>query len=461
MDRIIQKLRSQYSVLLERLEEYLRFPSVSADPNHRQDMVRCADFTASLMQWAGLQEVTVHATGGHPIVLGEWHHAPGAPTVLIYGHYDVQPVDPLDLWEQDPFTPHQRDDRLIARGSADDKGQFFVYLAALHTIMGELGTFPVNVICLAEGEEEVGSAHLPEFLRNHRQRLQADIALVSDTAMWAEGWPAITVGLRGLIGMELQLTGPDRDLHSGTYGGGVANPLELMARLLASLKDEQGRVVIDGFYDKVRLPSPKDREELQRIPLDEPAYWQDLGASAGAGGERDKSLLERLWWRPTLEINGLWGGFNGVGSKTVLPSKAFAKITCRLVADQDPEEVASLVIHWLENHVPVGARLTIQRFPGSGVPLVVKDDLPALGAARLALKQSFGRDPLLLREGASIPITADFKEILGMDTLLLGFSLPDARCHSPNENIHLPTLLKGMEAIVRLLFQMGQPPTQK
>lgn len=456
MEKILDFLKSQRPIHLEKLQACLRIPSISCDPRQSGAMNQCAAFTAELMQWAGLERVAVMATPGYPVVMGEWRHAPGAPTLLIYGHYDVQPVDPLDLWEGHPFDPQVRGDRLVARGTADDKGQFFMYLAALQAILQIHGRLPVNVVCLAEGEEEVGSDHLPEFLRQHRAELAADVALVSDTGMWAEGWPALTVGLRGLIGMELQLTGANRDLHSGTYGGGVANPLELMARLLASLKDDQGRVQIPGFYDQVRLLTPEERHHLQQIPLDEAAYWQDLGPDSGPGGEGDKPLLERLWFRPTLEINGLWGGFNGVGLKTVLPARAWAKLSCRLVPDQEPEVVARLVGDWLLAHTPPGASLQITRFPGSGRPLTVATDLPVMQAVRQALREGFGREPLLLRDGASIPITADFQEILGIDTLLIGFSLPDARCHSPNENLHLPTFYTGIESLARMMFLLAK-----
>lgn len=458
-EEIIADLRRHREEQLAELFELLGVPSVSGEPDYREEVARCASMVAATLGRAGLEEVCVHPLPGHPLVTGRWCHAPGRPTVLIYGHYDVQPVDPLGEWIRDPFAPWIQGDRVIARGASDDKGQILMHIKAVAAWLRVRGSLPVNVIFLIDGEEEISSPSLPSFLREQRESLQADFALISDSAMWAVGVPAITVGLRGLCRLELELTGPNRDLHSGNYGGAVANPLEMLSRLLAGLKDESGRIQIPGFYDRVRPITDADREQMAAIPFDEEGYLRELGLAAG-WGEAGYTTLERLWWRPTLEINGLWGGFTGVGTKTVLPAKAWAKLSCRLVPDQDPGEVVARLEAHLRSMVPETVTLHTRRFPGSGCPVVVPRDCPFLGAARRALLATYGREPLLIRDGASIPIVADFKDILGLDTLLVGFSLPDARTHSPNENLHLPTFFSGTECLSQMLanFATMSPP---
>ncbi|MBF0284153.1 MAG: dipeptidase [Magnetococcales bacterium] len=454
MERSLARLRRSAPERVETLSAYLRYPSISSDPAHAADVARCADFTAHLLADAGLNEVTIHPTALHPVVTASWRGAPGRPTVLIYGHYDVQPVDPLDLWDRPPFEPHLRDQRIVARGAADDKGQVLMHIQAVRALLQETGALPVNVVFLIEGEEEIGSPHLPAFLQAHRELLRADLAIISDSSMWGEGQPAITVSLRGLTLLELTLTGPNRDLHSGSYGGAVANPLEMLARLLASLKDDQGRIRIPGFYDAVRELLPEERWRMEAAPLEEAEFLADLEVPGG-WGEAGRPLAERLWRRPTCEINGMWGGYCGPGSKTVLPSQAHAKLSFRLVPDQDPDLIAEQVKGWLESQSFPGVILDVQRIPGGGRPILVPHDAPFLTAARAALAEAFGREPLLIGEGASIPVTADFKTVLGMDTLLLGFGLPDARTHSPNENFHLPTFHTGTESLVRLLHHLA------
>lgn len=452
--QVVAWLRREREGQLADLQTMLRIPSISGDPDHAVDMEDCAQAMAGLLQRIGLEEVTVHPLPGHPLVTGSWCHAPGKPTILIYGHYDVQPVDPLAEWERPPFDPWIHGERIIARGSSDNKGQILMHLRALEAWMQVHGSLPVNVILLIDGEEEISSPSLPAFLREHRATLAADFVLVSDSAMWDLNQPAITMGLRGLSRLEIELTGPNRDLHSGNFGGAVANPLEMLARMLAGLKDMQGRIQVPGFYDRVREITRLEREQLSRVPFDESAYFRDLGLTEG-WGEVGQSTLERLWFRPTLEINGMWGGFTGPGTKTVLPAKAWAKLSFRLVPDQDPEEILVVVAAHLRAVTPPGVTLAIRHFPGSGKPVVTPQDFPALTAVRRALQQVFGQEPVLIRDGASIPIVADFQEILGLSTLLVGFSLPDARTHSPNENLHLPTFYAGTEAIAAMLGDWG------
>jgi len=378
--------------------------------------------------------------------------AAGRPTALIYGHYDVQPVDPLNLWEKPPFEAHIKDDRIIARGSADDKGQVFMHLKTIEAIMKSKSALPLNVKFVIEGEEEIGSTHLTRFIESHKKLLKADLCIISDSQMWAEGLPAITYGLRGLVYLEIELTGPNRDLHSGSYGGAVANPAEMLARMLAGVKAADGRIQIPGFYDRVQPISETERATLARVPFNLNDYMSGLGV-VELWGESSFTPIERTWVRPTFEINGIWGGFTGAGAKTVLPAKASAKVSMRLIPDQDPDEITHLVEAYFQKTAPKSVSVKITRHHG-GRPIVVPLDNPYMGAAMRALKESFQQEPLFIREGGSIPIVADFKSILGLDTLLIGYALPDNRAHSPNENFHLPTMFTGIESLVRLLHYL-------
>ncbi|MBF0460400.1 MAG: dipeptidase [Magnetococcales bacterium] len=455
METLFQALRATRTARQEQLEAYLRIPSISSDPQHAPDMARCAEFTAELLRQAGLEQVTVHPTPGHPLVVGRWQKAPHRPTVLIYGHYDVQPVDPLDLWVQEPFTPRYHNERIFARGATDDKGQLLMHIQAVAAILRATGALPVNVIFLLEGEEEIGSPHLPAFIAAHRAELAADLALVSDSFMWAENRPAITTLLRGLVELEVVLTGPNQDLHSGSFGGVIANPLEMLARLLASIKDDAGTIQIPGFYAAVREPKAALRAQWAALPFDETAYLHRLGLTQG-WGEAGYTLLERLWLRPTFEINGLWGGYTGPGGKTVLPSQAHAKLSLRLVPDQDPDVMAELVKNYLLANTPPQVTIEVSRAPGGGCAVVVPQEWSALQAARRALQESFQQEPLLIGEGCSIPIVADFEKMLGLHTLLIGFGLPDAQVHAPNESLHWPTFHTGTESLVRLLHYLAE-----
>ncbi|WP_130472230.1 dipeptidase [Candidatus Magnetaquicoccus inordinatus] len=449
MDILADYLASSRNAREQQLAAYLRFPSISSDPNCREALQECARFSAQLLQEAGLQEVTVWQTPGNPIVTASWRQAPGRPTVLIYGHYDVQPVDPLSLWISPPFAPRWQNERIFARGATDDKGQLLMHIQAVAALLHSNGSLPVNIIFLLEGEEEIGSPNLPAFLEAHRQELAADLAIVSDSSMWAEQHPAITTSLRGLVLLEVTLSGPNRDLHSGTYGGAVANPLEMLARLLASLKSDEGTVTIPGFYEHVLPVDATIRKQWQNLPFDENKYLETLGIDS-TWGEAGYSLLERIWSRPTLEINGLWGGYNGPGGKTVLPATAHAKLSMRLVANQDPETMAELLQRHLLAITPSCVRIEVQRIAGGGHPVTIPLQWPPMQTARRVLEESFGHETLLVGEGASIPVVADFAKLLGVHTLLIGFGLPDANTHSPNESLHLPTFHTGIASLMAL-----------
>jgi len=450
MDQALDFVRKNHERYLEELTALLAIPSISSDPEHKNDMMTCSEHAVGLLEAAGIENVEVHSTAGHPVVTGSWLHAAGQPTVLIYGHLDVQPVDPIELWDNDPFTAHIKNDRLIARGSADDKGQVFMHIKTIEAILKTTGSLPVNVKFILENEEEIGSPSLPAFLEANKDLLQADIVIVSDSGMLAEGKPAITYGLKGLSYLQIELTGPNRDLHSGSFGGAVANPAEILARLITAVKDENGHIQIPGFYDKVIDLSLDERELLAKVPHSDEEYMADLGVKA-LWGEAGYTTLERKGARPTFEVNGIWGGFNGVGAKTVLPSKAYAKVSSRLVPDQDPDEIAQLIENFFNENAPASVSVKVTMFHG-GRPIVTPLDSKYMKAAERALQESWNHEVYYLREGGSIPIVADFKSILGLDSLLLGYCLPDARTHSPNENLHLPTFYTGIESLVRCLY---------
>jgi acetylornithine deacetylase/succinyl-diaminopimelate desuccinylase-like protein len=453
MDEIFKFLDDNRFESIDDLSNFLKIPSISSDPTKKWQMVECAEYTAQLLNNAGLDKVDIHPTKGHPIVVGSWRRAVGKPTVLIYGHYDVQPVDPLPLWTNPPFAPHIENQRIFARGSADDKGQILMHIQAVKAILAVKGELPVNVCFVIEGEEEFGSANLPEFLKNQTDELKADMALVSDSSMWADGVPAITTSLRGLLFLEMTITGPSRDLHSGTFGGAVANPLEILSRMLAAVKNHDGQILIPGFYDRVRKIPKAIREAHKSLQFDDKAYFASIGTDHG-WGEAGFSTLEQLWLRPTFEINGLWGGFIEPGAKTVIPSQANAKLSMRLVDGQDPDEIEILVTNYFNSILPKGVTLTMSRVAGGGRGVLVEEDFPPLRAAKRALAESFDHPPLMVGEGASIPVVADFERYLNLTTLLIGFALPDACPHSPNENMHLPTFHTGTKSLVRLFHYL-------
>jgi acetylornithine deacetylase/succinyl-diaminopimelate desuccinylase-like protein len=406
------------------------------------------------MREAGL-EATVHPTAGHPVVIGEWRGAgPNAPTVLAYGHYDVQPAEPLELWESPPFEPTVRDGKIFARGSVDDKGQLFLHIKALEALLRTRGALPVNVIVLAEGEEEVGSEHLAEFIESHADVLRADAVVISDSAMFAPGLPSILSSLRGLAYFQIDVQGPSVDLHSGSYGGAVVNPAMALARILATMHDGSGRIAIDGFYDKVRDWGDPAREQIRKLPFDDERFRAETGAPA-LGGEAGFSTLERLWMRPTCEINGLLSGYTGEGAKTVLPAKAMAKVSCRLVPDQDPRDIEQLMRAHVERFSPKGVVVRVTHLHG-GRPWRAELDGPLFDAARRALAAAFGRDPVITGEGGSIPVVGDFQRILGAPVLLMGFGLPGENAHAPNEWMSEENFARGLRAVSVLYQELGE-----
>jgi acetylornithine deacetylase/succinyl-diaminopimelate desuccinylase-like protein len=446
-------LTSNDARIQRELFDFLRIPSVSARSEHDADTARAAEWTAKARRDAGL-EATVHPTAGHPVVIGEWRSAAkSAPTVLVYGHYDVQPAEPLELWTSPPFEPTVRDGRVYARGSVDDKGQLFLHIKALEAHLRARGKLPVNVIVLAEGEEEVGSEHLAEFIESHADRLRADYVVISDSAMFAPGLPSILSSLRGLAYFEINVQGPAQDLHSGSYGGAVVNPAMALAKILATFHDADGRIAIPGFYDKVREWPSAVRTQMKGLPFDEENFRAETGAPA-LGGEKGYTVLERLWTRPTCEVNGLLSGYTGEGAKTVLPSKAMAKVSCRLVPDQDPAEIEKLMKAHVAKVAPKGVNVTVTHLHG-GRPWRAELNGPLFDAARRALAAAFGREAVITGEGGSIPVVGDFARILGAPVALIGFGLPGENAHAPDEWMSMENFTKGMRAIATLWDELG------
>jgi acetylornithine deacetylase/succinyl-diaminopimelate desuccinylase-like protein len=430
------------------LFELLRIPSVSARSEHDADVRRTAAWLADHLRAIGMQ-AEICETGGHPAVIGEWRGAGDrAPTVLIYGHYDVQPAEPLELWESPPFEPTLRDGRIYARGSADDKGQLFLHVKALEAHLAVRGKLPLNIIVLAEGEEEVGSENLERFIEQNAARLAADAVVISDSSMFAPGLPSVLSSLRGLAYFQIDVQGPGVDLHSGSYGGAVMNPATALARIIATFHDAGGRIAIPGFYDAVREWEPPAREQIRALPFDEEAFRHETGASALVG-EAGYSTLERVWTRPTCEVNGLLSGYTGEGAKTVLPARAMAKVSCRLVPDQTPEEIQRLVQAHVDRVTPAGVTATVSFLHG-GRPWRAELQGPLFDAARRALEEAFGRAPVIVGEGGSIPVVGDFQRVLGTPVLLVGFGLPGENAHAPNEWLSDENFRTGARAMARL-----------
>lgn len=435
------------------LFDFLRIPSVSARSEHDADTARAAEWTAQALRNAGL-EATVHETAGHPVVVGEWRGAgPSAQTVLVYGHYDVQPAEPLELWTSPPFEPTVRDGKVFARGSVDDKGQLFLHIKALEAHLKVRGRLPVNVIVLAEGEEEVGSEHLAPFIEANASRLQADAVVISDSAMFAPGLPSILSSLRGLAYFQIDVQGPAQDLHSGSYGGAVVNPAMALARILATFHDADGRVAIPGFYDTARAWPDPVLQQMKGLPFDEEHFRAEAGSPA-LGGEAGRTVLERLWTRPTCEVNGLLSGYTGEGAKTVLPAKAMAKVSCRLVPDQEPAHIEALMKAHVARVAPRGITVTVTHLHG-GKPWRAELEGPLFDAARRALAAAFGREPVITGEGGSIPVVGDFQRILNAPVLLVGFGLPGENAHAPDEWMSVENFTTGMRAIATLWDELG------
>jgi acetylornithine deacetylase/succinyl-diaminopimelate desuccinylase-like protein len=441
MHDYLEKNRERF---LNELLDLLRIPSVSADSKFKGDVRRAAEFVRDSLRNAGADVAEIHETAGHPIVYGEKLVDPAKPTVLVYGHYDVQPADPYELWHSPPFEPVIKDGKIWARGSADDKGQFYMHVKAFEAMMAT-NALPCNVKFMIEGEEEVGSPNLGPFVARNRDKLKADVILISDTAMIANDVPSIDTGLRGLSYLEVEVVGANRDLHSGVYGGAVANPINVLARMIASLHDEAGRITIPGFYDDVLNLSPDERARLNEAPFDLEAYKKDLGIGE-VEGEAGYTTLERTGTRPTLDCNGIWGGYTGEGAKTVLPSKASAKISMRLVPNQSSEKITELFTKHFLSLAPKSVKVTVTPHHG-GEPYLTPLDSPAYRAAEKALEESFGKKPVPTRGGGSIPIVALFEKELGLKTVLMGFGLDSDALHSPNEHYGLFNFYKGIETI--------------
>lgn len=450
---IRQYIESNKDRFLSELFELLKIPSVSADSRHKEDVRKAAEYVAEKLKAAGAEHVELMETQGHPIVFGEKIIDAGKPTILVYGHYDVQPPDPLNLWNSPPFEPTVRDGKIYARGACDDKGQFYMHIKAFEILM-QHNQLECNVKFMIEGEEEVGSEHLGDFVKANKAKLKADVILISDTSLISLDQPSITAGLRGLSYMEVEVTGPNRDLHSGVYGGAVANPANILSKMIASLHDESGRVNIPGFYSKVAELSQGEREALNKAPFSLDAYKKELGIDE-IQGEKGYTTLERTGIRPTLDVNGIWGGYTGEGAKTVLPSKASAKISMRLVPNQDPKEITELFTKHFISIAPKSVKVKVTAHHG-GEPAVTPTDSKAFNAAKKAFEEVWGKSPIPTRDGGSIPIVALFKKELGLDTVLMGFGLDTDALHSPNEHYGIKNFLIGIETIAAFHKHFGE-----
>jgi acetylornithine deacetylase/succinyl-diaminopimelate desuccinylase-like protein len=451
---VIDFIHTNRDRYVEELKDYLAIPSVSALPQHTADVRRCADWTAAEMQRVGLGNVKLIETPGNPVVYGDWLGAPGRPTILFYGHYDVQPVDPVNLWESPPFTATVRDGEIYARGAADDKGQVFMHLKAIEAHLKQTSSLPVNIRLIIEGEEEVGSANLDDFVRANKPQLSSDVVVISDSAMFDRGVPSICYSLRGLVYFQIDLRGTASDLHSGVFGGAVANPNMVLAQILAQMKDRGGRVKIPGFYDDVRPLSDAERDAWKKLPFNERKYRKDLGAPK-LFGESGYSVLERVWARPTFEVNGLLGGFTGEGAKTVIPAVSMAKVSMRLVPDQHPDKIAGLFEAYVKKVAPRTVEVKVTRMHG-GKPWLTEYDNPFVQAAGRAIEKGFGKTPVYCREGGSIPVVSTFQEELGVPAVLFGVGLPDENAHAPNERLDLGNFHNGIVASAILYDEIGQ-----
>jgi len=454
MHNTIKFLAEHHHRFEQELIDILKIPSISSDPERKADMQVMAELLQTEMNNIGLERSQIIATAGHPVVYSEWLKAPGKPTLLIYGHYDVQPVDPVDLWDSPPFEPVIKGDKIYARGSADDKGQIFMHLKTIEAFLKTQNALPINIKLLFEGEEEIGSTNLEQFIIDHKDMLNADYVLISDTPMFREGYPGITYGLRGLAYLQVNLRGTNTDLHSGSFGGLVKNPINALVEILAQMKDEQGRILIPGFYDDVIPISENEHKKLGQLPFDAKEFADSIAAPA-LFGETGFEDLECLWARPTFDINGIWGGFQGEGAKTVIPAEAHAKVSMRLVANQDPADISQKFTDYVKMLLPPSMELDIQAMHG-GFGYVTDLDNPGLQAAVRALEKAFGKEVDFLREGGSIPIVKVFADIIQAPVLLMGYGLPDQNAHAPNENFSLYNFHKGIESLVYFFDEVAQ-----
>jgi len=453
MDNVIDFINVNRDRYIDELKTLLAIPSISALPEHKDDVRRCAEWCADEMRRIGLQNVRLVETPGNPVVYGDWLGASGAPTILFYGHYDVQPVDPLNLWESPPFEATVRDGEIYARGAADDKGQVFMHFKAVEAYLKQNGRLPVNIKIIIEGEEEVGSENLDDFIRAHKGELTADVVVISDSGMFARGVPSICYGLRGLVYFQIDLRGSSTDLHSGSFGGAVANPGFVLCQMIAQMKDRSGRIKIPGFYDDVQPLLDEERQAWASLPFNEKKYKKDFGIPKLLG-ETGFTTLERTWARPTFEVNGLLSGFTGEGAKTVLPAVAMAKVSMRLVPNQDPNKIADLFQKYVESIAPKTVELKITRMHG-GKPWMTSYANPFVQAAGRAIEKGFGRAPIFTREGGSIPVVSTFQEELGLPSVLFGVGLPDENAHAPNEKLDLSNFHSGIIASAFLYEEIG------
>src|SRR6478736_4722438 len=454
MDKILDFINTSRDRYVDELKSYLAIPSISALPQHAADVRACAEWTKAEMERIGLQNVRLIETPGHPVVYGDWLGAEGAPTILFYGHYDVQPVDPLELWESPPFEATVRDGELYARGSADDKGQIFMHFKAIEAHLKQNGRLPVNIRIILEGEEEVGSANLDDFIKAHKAELGADVVVISDSPMFDRGVPSICYGLRGLAYFQIDLRGTKSDLHSGSFGGAVANPAMVLAQVLAQMKDRGGRIKIPGFYDDVVPLQEEERKAWASLPFNEKKYKKDFGVPK-LFGESGYTTLERTWARPTFEVNGLLSGFTGEGAKTVLPAIAMAKVSMRLVPNQSPDTIARLFEEYVKKVTPKTVELKVTRMHG-GKPWMTSYDNPFVQAAARAIEKGFGQKPVLTREGGSIPVVSTFQEVLGLPSVLFGVGLPDENAHAPNEKLDVGNFQGGIIAAAYLYDEISR-----
>ncbi|WP_462412894.1 dipeptidase [Neobacillus sp. Marseille-QA0830] len=450
MSQLSEIVSKNHEKNLEELKELLRIQSISAISEHKPDVQKAASWIANELERIGMEHVEIAQTKGHPIIYADWLHQENAPTVLVYGHYDVQPVDPVHLWETPPFEPTIRDEKIFARGATDDKGQMFLHIKAVETLLESEGKLPVNVKFCIEGEEEIGSPNLPGFLSENHEKLACDVVVISDSDMWDRGVPAITYSLRGLCSLEFSLKTANSDLHSGMFGGGVQNANHLLVQLLSTLHDENGKINVKHFYDDVVELTEFEKDQIKALGFNEEKLKQSLGLTDLTGGEHNYPYPERISSRPTLEINGLWGGFQGEGTKTVIPNEAHAKITCRLVHNQNPEKVQQLLKKHLEEHVPKGCTIKIS-LGDTGNPFLTPIDSPMIQKAAEAYEDVYGKAPVYKREGGSIPIVSDFNQALNAPVVLMGFGLPDENLHAPNEHFNLENFDKGILTICSFL----------
>jgi len=448
-------LEDNGSEYLDELSDFLRIPSISSLPEHADDVCRAADWVADRLKVAGIEAVQVLPTDGHPVVYGQWLHASGSPTILIYGHFDTQPVDPIDLWSHPPFEPVIKDDRIYARGASDDKGNMLAPILAVEAMLKSRGKLPVNVKFFFEGQEEIGSPDLPDFISSQRELLACDLILSADGGQWEKDQPALVIGRRGLCALQMDLKSAAGDVHSGTYGGTFLNPIHALARLIDSMRSPDGlMIIVEGFYDDVMALSDAERDQIAQVPYDEKEYMRELGLKQLCG-EPGYSTYERAWIRPTLDVNGIWGGFQGEGIKTVIPSEAHAKITCRLVPDQKPDKIVELITAHVEKYLPAGTQASVKKLAGTADPYVIPFDHPGNQAARETLKELYGKEPYITRMGGTIPVSGIFLQFLNAHMVNFAFGLNDENIHAPDEFYRIGSFKRSLEAYCMMLERLG------